>query len=224
MDNIKTGLADLDKLLDGGFPEKTALLLSGEAGCGKTLFALNFLVQGAKFGDKCCYVSLGETKPELIRACSGIASLKEAEKYTDKNLIFKHIKMDETHTLEEFMHIMSQYPNLDRLVIDNVNQLLMHAENSRTYRMKFSELVKMLKDKASCTLLLCETKGAETDSGNGESFEADGVVKLGFQELEEKPRRTLQIMKMRYTGFDPRVMHEFVVGSDKIRLTRAKII
>jgi len=224
MDTVKTGLPDLDKLLDGGFPSKTLQLVSGDAGSGKTLFGLNFVVQGAKAGERCGYISLGETEEELLRACRGIESLKDAESHLGKNLIFKHIILGEKTSLEEFTKTFSEYPDIDKLVIDNVNKLLMHAANSKDYRLKLVELIRYLKEKVNCSLLLCETKGDELDSGHGEAFEADGVIKLSFLELEEKPMRALQLCKMRYTRFDPKVMHELVINGNGIRITKAKII
>src|SRR3972149_5941859 len=97
---VKTGLPELDKLLDGGFPDKTILLVSGDAGSGKTLFSLNFLMQGANSGERCCYVSLGETEEDLLRACKGIESLKVVESHLNKNFIIKHVVLGET-SLEE---------------------------------------------------------------------------------------------------------------------------
>ncbi len=58
---ITTGLTGLDKLMGGGFPKGTAVLLSGGPGAGKTLFGLNFLVDGAEKGEKCYYLSISES-------------------------------------------------------------------------------------------------------------------------------------------------------------------
>ena len=69
---VATGIERLDKLIEGGFPSQTSILLSGNAGSGKTLFALNFLLEGAKKGEKCYYLSLSENALELSRAAQGI--------------------------------------------------------------------------------------------------------------------------------------------------------
>ena len=224
MNTVKTGLKDLDKLLGNGFPEKTVLLVSGDAGSGKTLFSLNFMIDGAKSGKRCCYVSLNETEEELLRACKTIESLKDYDNYINNNLIFKHILLDEKSSLEEFTNTFVVYPEIDLLVIDNLNKLLMHASDPRDYRLKLAELVRYLKEKTNFSLLLCETKNDEIDSGNGEAFEADGVIKLSFLELEEKPKRVLQVYKLRYSNFDPRVVHEFVIDKKSIRMTKTKVI
>ena len=223
MMTVTTGIKKADKLLGGGFPSKTAILVSGGPGSGKTLLALNFLMEGVLKKEKCCYVSLNETGEELLRACKGIESLSAAEKHVGKNLAIEHIPLGESITTKKFLDIIASYPKIDRLVIDNVNKLLMFSESDRFYRMKLSELVRTLRG-MGCTLLLCETKGEAIDTGNGEAFECDGVISLSFLELEEKPQRILTFHKMRYASFDPKVPHEFVISGKDLRLTESKII
>ncbi len=220
---ISTGIKKLDRILGGGFPPKTAILVSGGPGSGKTLFALKFLMEGVRKKERCCYVSLNETREELLRACRQIDALKDAEKYIGKNLAIEFIPLGENITMKKFIDIISSYPKLDRLVIDNVNKLLIFAESEKAYRIHLSEMVKHLKP-MGCTLLLCETRGESIDTGNGESFECDGVINLSFLELEEKPMRILTIHKMRYAGFDPKVPHEFVIDGKDLKLTGTKII
>jgi hypothetical protein len=71
---------------------------------------------------------------------------------------------------------------------------------------------------------LCETEGDNIDSGNGESFECDGVITLSFMELEEKPMRSLIVHKLRYSSFDAKVPHEFVIDASGLGLGETKVI
>lgn len=220
---VETGMKRLDNVLGGGFPAGTSVLVPGGPGSGKTLFSLNFLMEGARKREKCCYVSLNETKEEILRACSGIRSLSDAKKYVDRNLAIEYIPIGESVTIKKFIDIIASYPKIDRLVIDNMNKLLIFSDNERDYRLNFSELVRHLKP-MKCSLLLCETDGEAIDTGNGESFECDGVVQLSFLDLEEKPMRTLTVHKMRYAGFDPKVPHEFMISDKELKLTNVKIV
>jgi len=220
---VSTGIKKLDSLIGGGFPVSTTVLLSGGPGSGKTLLALKFLNDGIKKKEKCCYVSLNETRDELLRASKGILSLSDVEKHIGKNLAIEHIPLGENITMKKFIDIIASYPKIDRLVIDNVNKLLIFAESERAYRLHLSELVKHLKT-MGCTLLLCETRGDHMDTGNGESFECDGVVHLSFLELEEMPKRILTVHKMRYANFNPKIPHEFVIDAKDLKLTETKII
>ncbi len=223
MKKIKTGIKGLDKSMVGGFPSKTSILLSGGPGTGKTLLGLKFLLEGAKSGEKCCYVTLNEEKDELLRACGMIESLRGVKKYLGKNLIIEHLSMDESMTMKRFVSTISSYPDIDRLVIDNVNKLLMFSDNGRSYRSHFSELISYLK-RMGCTMLICETEGDKIDTGHSEAFECDGVVNLSFLELEEKPMRTLEIHKMRYSSFEPKVPNELIIDGKDIRMGSTKVI
>lgn len=224
MDKVSSGIRGLDDLLGGGLPGKTVTLLSGGPGSGKTLLALNFLLDGAAKGERCCYVSLGETSEELLRACDGIAALKGARRYAGKNLAIEHVVMGENIGLSYFAKIFSTYPQIDRLIVDNVNRLLISAEDNREYRLKLSEILRYLKERVFCTLLICETEDNKLDTGNGEAFECDGVIRLSFLELEEKPKRILEVEKMRYSSFEPKVPHELIIDSKGLKVAETKIL
>lgn len=224
MKRVKTGLKKLDSLMEGGLPSDTVTLVSGSPGTGKTLMALNFLLEGAKQREKCCYVSLNEKKKDLLRAAEGISQLAPLKKYLGKNLAIETIELGENITMKKFVEIVSSYPKIDRLVIDDVNKLLMFAESRRNYRLQLSELVRHLRQDMGCALLLCEAHSDKIDTGNGEAFETDGVIHLSFLDLEEKPIRTLQIHKLRYTQFEPRVSHKLNINRKTLSLDKTKVI
>jgi circadian clock protein KaiC len=224
MDKILSGIVGFDSVLGGGLPQKTVTLLSGGPGSGKTLLALSFLLEGAAKGERCCYISLGETCDELLRACDGITALKGARRYVGKNLAIEHVVMGENTGISYFAKIFAAYPQVDRLVVDNVNRLLIAAEDPREYRLKLSDILRFLKEKVSCTLLICETEEDRMDTGNGEAFECDGVISLSFLELEEKPKRTIEVAKMRYSSFEPRIPHEFIIDNKGLKVTETKIL
>ncbi|MBN2203248.1 MAG: DUF2075 domain-containing protein [Candidatus Aenigmarchaeota archaeon] len=219
---LSTGLPKLDKMLEGGFPQQTAILMSGGPGSGKTLLGLNFLVEGASKGEKCYYLSVSESKDELLRACEKIDSLKSSKDYIGKNLLIESISLDERINLEYLARLFKSYPKIDRLVIDSVNKLMVHSKSIKDYRIKLADVIKYLKEKVRCTIFLCETEEDKIDTGNFEAFECDGVLKISFLELEEKPIRTLQVHKMRYTSFEPRVNHELVIDKKRLKLSSKK--
>ena len=67
MDRVATGIKGLDEVLKGGLPKSRTILVVGSPGSGKTTFAVQFLVGGAKNGEPGLYVSLDE-KPERVKA------------------------------------------------------------------------------------------------------------------------------------------------------------
>src|SRR3978361_2222827 len=67
----ETGIWGLDDILSGGFSRGHIFLLEGAPGTGKTTIALQFLMEGARAGEKCLYITLSETEAELR---DGVAS------------------------------------------------------------------------------------------------------------------------------------------------------
>src|SRR5438445_12523027 len=61
----RTGIWGLDNILSGGFSRGHVFLVEGAPGTGKTTIALQFLLEGARAGEKCLYITLSETEREL---------------------------------------------------------------------------------------------------------------------------------------------------------------
>ena len=62
---VRTGIAELDEMLHGGFMEGDAVMVAGSAGCGKTTLALQYLVNGVKLGEPGVYVTFEELPDQI---------------------------------------------------------------------------------------------------------------------------------------------------------------
>src|SRR4051794_35146919 len=61
-----TGIPRVDQNTEGGLPRGRPTLVCGTAGCGKTLFAMEFLVRGAmEFDEPGVFIAFEETTDEL---------------------------------------------------------------------------------------------------------------------------------------------------------------
>src|SRR5690242_12331462 len=63
---VSSGSPELDYILAGGFAAKRIHLIEGEPGAGKTTLGLQFLMDGRDKGERCLYITLSESKEELL--------------------------------------------------------------------------------------------------------------------------------------------------------------
>src|SRR5829696_4995540 len=70
-----TGIAGLDEITRGGLPKGRPTIVTGTAGCGKTLFGIEFLVRGAtEFGSPACLSPLRKPKRSWLPMCGRLVS------------------------------------------------------------------------------------------------------------------------------------------------------
>ena len=62
----RTGIPGLDDILHGGLIANRLYLIDGNPGAGKTTLALQYLLEGVRNGERCLYVTLSETRAELM--------------------------------------------------------------------------------------------------------------------------------------------------------------
>src|ERR1044071_1997316 len=67
---VQSGVSGLDEVLHGGLIAERLYLIDGNPGSGKTTFALQFLLEGIRAGEKCLYVTLSETREELTQGAA----------------------------------------------------------------------------------------------------------------------------------------------------------
>ena len=99
-----TGIQGLDEITGGGLPRGRPTLVCGGAGCGKTLFAAEFIVRGAvQFGEPGVLMSFEETEAELganVRSLGfDLAGLVRSKKILLEHV---HVERSEIHETGEY--------------------------------------------------------------------------------------------------------------------------
>ena len=64
-EKIPTGIKNLDKITDNGFVKSSVNMLVGGTGTGKSIFSIQFLIEGLRKGEPCLYISFEEKKEEV---------------------------------------------------------------------------------------------------------------------------------------------------------------
>jgi circadian clock protein KaiC len=204
----RTGVPGLDTILGGGLTVGHVFLLEGNPGAGKTTIALNFLLEGAREGDRGLYITLSETERELrLSAAShgwtigpGIdifelvppESLLDADQH--QSLLYSSdLELGETTKLI-FQAFERVKPS--RVVLDSLSEIRLLAQSSLRYRRQILVL-KHYFARQGATVLLLDDMTTETLDKTVHSV-VHGVINL--QELAPNygaERRRVRITKYR---------------------------
>jgi circadian clock protein KaiC len=209
---LSTGISGLDDVLLGGLPADHLYLIEGSPGTGKTTLALQFLLEGAREGGKGLYVTLSESKDELVGvARSHNWSLDGIELYEmsaqDEQELAPEVQYTVFHPAEVELadttnSVLKKVAEMapSRVVFDSLSELRMLARDPLRYRRQILALKRYFADKR-CTVLLLDDRTAEGNDLQLQSI-AHGVIMM--QSLEREygvKRRRLEIRKLRGQRF-----------------------
>jgi circadian clock protein KaiC len=204
----KTGIWGLDDILSGGLTRGHVFLLEGAPGTGKTTIALQFLMEGARAGEKCLYITLSETERELRdgAASHGWALGKEIEIFEllppeslldseqQQSLLYSSdLELGET-TKQIFETVDRVKPS--RVVLDSLSEIRLLAQSSLRYRRQILA-IKHYFAKFNTTVMLLDDLTAESSDKTVHSV-AHGVLRL--EELAPAygaERRRIRVIKYR---------------------------
>lgn len=202
----RTGVAGLDEILGGGLPTNHIYLLDGDPGTGKTTVGLQFLMEGAKQGERGLYVTLSESRRELLSVAEshgwsldGIdiyeltseGTIDVAESYT----IFHPAEVELQQTVDRVLKSIEER-NPKRVVFDSLSEMRLLAREALRFRRQILAL-KQFFDVRECTTLLLDDKTAPDNDMQLHSI-VHGVILLEHLALEYgSERRRLQVTKVR---------------------------
>lgn len=194
MKRIPSGILGLDQLIEGGFPKGSAILLTGPAGTGKTIFGLQFLYRGAKeFKEAGILVQAEEFDQTLAWYSEEFGW--DLAKLQDLGLlaIFAFHPKDYgkfmPHTLEgEILRKLDAIINslgVKRVVVDSITPISLAVKDVSDYRYSLYEFIKFMKSKEITTIFVAEEKTREITKFAVEDHLVDGIIKTRKIELED---------------------------------------
>lgn len=210
MDVIPTGIAGLDAILRGGLPSRRSHLIEGCPGMGKTTLGLQFLLEGARLGEPCLYVTFGETREEIadVAKTHGWSvdriAIYDHPTQSDSNLaepqtVFQSSEVEATETAQTLREVVERV-RPRRAVIDGMTELRLLFGDPLNFRHHIM-LLKQLFAELDCTLLLLHDC-AEPASESGLRTLVYGVIELEVETPNFGPqRRRIRVLKMRGVSF-----------------------
>jgi circadian clock protein KaiC len=209
-----SGVSGLDEVLVDGLPSNCFYLIQGDPGSGKTTLALQFLLEGVRRGEQTLYITLSETKEELLKVArshgwsldaiplfelSAIDSLVRPEAHTT---VFHPSELELTKVtallLEE-----TRKTKPTRIVFDSLSEFRLMAETALRYRRQLLNL-KQEFSKYHSTVLLLDDKMDNSRIGADPHVLslAHGVIEM--EQLSPdygRSRRRLRVLKLRGVRF-----------------------
>ncbi|HEU5263650.1 MAG TPA: circadian clock protein KaiC [Gaiellaceae bacterium] len=202
-----TGIEGFDEITGGGLPAGRPTLVCGSAGCGKTLFAISFLVHGAtRFDEPGVFMSFEESTDELAQ---NVASLgfDLPRLIEEKKIVLDHVRIERNEIEEtgdydlEGLFIRLGYAidsiGAKRVVLDTIESLFGGLSNETILRAELRRLFRWLKDKGVTAVITGERgDGALTRQGL-EEYVSDAVILLDHRVNDQISTRRMRIVKYR---------------------------
>jgi len=208
---ISTGSAGLDEILAGGLDAGRLYLVEGCPGTGKTTLALQFLLAGAKLGEKTLLISLSETEQELrVVALRHGWSLDDIEVFElpsaegaldpDRELtVFQPSAIDLSETTKTLIGKIEELKPA-RVVFDSLSEMRLLAQSPLRYRRQILALKHFFNGRA-CTVMLLDDLSSVSSELQVQNI-AHGAVLLEQTPVDfGSERRRLRVVKMRGIDF-----------------------
>jgi circadian clock protein KaiC len=201
-----TGITGFDEITEGGLPENGVTLISGSAGSGKTLFGVNFLINGANiYNEPGIFLSFEETADELYKDVASL-NLDLRGLVLQKKIHLEHVLLEHKDIQELDFNLEGLLIRLEhaiesigakRVVIDSIESLFAGITDVGILRLEIKRLFRWLKDK-HVTAIVAGELGHESYTRHGlEEFISDCIVLLDNRVNDQIAVRRVRIIKYR---------------------------
>jgi circadian clock protein KaiC len=217
-ERVPTGITGLDALIEGGLPRGRSILVTGEPGTGKTIFALQFLVEGLKRGEKGIYVTADESPMDVLEQAASLgwdleprveskelAILNAATYLSSLPGAGKERQIDVQKAVGDLSSYVNQI-GAKRLVLDPAGPFVLLRDTAARIQDQTRLLIKLLRSSTQTTNVLTSyavPRTGERSMHGIEEYLVAGAIVLEMFWKDGLLARSLIVEKMRCTAVRP---------------------
>ena len=217
-----TGIKGFDEVTEGGLPKNRTTLISGGPGSGKTLFGIDFLINGViNYKENGVFMSFEETADELYK---DVASLNLDLKglVSQKKIALEHVVLERKDVQEKDFNLEGLLIRLEhaidsvnakRVVLDSIESLFAGITDNGILRLEIKRLFRWLKEK-QVTAIVTGEPGQDSYTHHGmEQYISDCIILLDNRVDEEVSVRRIRVVKYRGSNHGTNE-YPFVIDDD----------
>ncbi len=207
LEKARTGIAGFDEVTNGGVPKGRPTIVCGGPGCGKTMFAVEFLVRGAtQYNEPGVLMTFEETSEEMTKNVASLGfDLKGLA--ARKKLVLEYVRIEpaEIHETGEYdlegLFIRLQHAvdkiGAKRVVLDTVEAIFSGFGNTGVLRAEIRRLFRWLKDRGLTTVVTAEKGDGSFTRYGLEEYVSDCVIFLDHRVTDQLSTRRMRVVKYR---------------------------
>jgi circadian clock protein KaiC len=217
-----TGIKGFDQITEGGIPENRTTLICGGAGTGKTLWGLDFLINGAlHYNEPGVFMSFEETEDELHKDVASL-NMDLHGLVLQKKIQLEYVLLERRDIQESTFNLEGLLVRLEhaidslgarRVVLDSIESLFAGLTNAGVLRLEIKRLFRWLKERQVTAIVTGEPgQGAYTRHGL-EEYISDCIILLDNRVVEQMSVRRIRVIKYRGSNHGTNE-YPFVIDKD----------
>jgi circadian clock protein KaiC len=206
LEKCLTGIKGFDDITGGGLPKNKTTLIVGSAGSGKTLWGLDFLINGATDHDEPgVFMSFEETEEELYDDVASL-NLDLRGLVARKKILLDCVRLERRDIREADFNLEGILVRLEsaigsigakRVVMDSIESLFAGLYDAAILRLEIKRLFRWLKDRKVTSIMVGEPgQGSFTRNGL-EEYISDCIILMDNRVREQIAVRRIRVIKYR---------------------------
>jgi len=202
-----TGIKGFDEIAEGGLPKNRTTLVSGNAGSGKTLFGIDFLIKGATdYNEPGIFMSFEESQDELYKDVASL-NMDLSLLVSRKKIVLEHVVLDRKDIQETDFNLEGIFVRLEeaidsvgakRVVLDSLESIFAGVTDIGILRLEIKRLFRWLKEKHVTAIVTGEAGQTGFYTRHGlEEYISDCIILLDNRVRDQIATRRVRIIKYR---------------------------